>query len=400
MNYQNTDQTVKEGGHLLANLLHFGRLLRQLNIPISSQQIYGLAEGLFEIDLSSREDFYNTSRAFLLHDVSKLRQFDLVFDIFWSKYIKMMFQFPGSGRKIIRQDAIQKEADPFSIKIDARILDSKDIYQNNYNKPAPSEMQIKPIYSSHEILRSKDFGDFSDEEFRKAKSIIREMVWLFDQKRSRRKMVALKKTKFLDFRRSIRNNLRFGGELVDLEWRRHKYKTRPLIVLCDISGSMESYSRIFLYFLYAMVQDTRHIETFVFGTRLTRLTSLFRKKGTDQVFENLSTLIMDWSGGTRIGESIKDFNYLWSRRVASQGSIVMIISDGWDRGNYGLLDQEVSRLSRTAHRLIWLNPLAGSPEYQPLVQGIQTVLPYVDDFYPINNLNNLESLAIKLGSLG
>jgi uncharacterized protein with von Willebrand factor type A (vWA) domain len=149
-----------------------------------------------------------------------------------------------------------------------------------------------------------------------------------------------------------------------------------------------------------MVQDTRHIETFVFGTRLTRLTSLFRKKGTDQVLENLSTLIMDWSGGTRIGESIKDFNYLWSRRVASQGSIVMIISDGWDRGNYVLLDQEVSRLSRTAHRLIWLNPLAGSPEYQPLVQGIQTVLPYDDDFYPIDNLINLESLVIKLGSLG
>jgi len=145
---------------------------------------------------------------------------------------------------------------------------------------------------------------------------------------------------------------------------------------------MEEYSRVFLYFLYAMVQETKRIETFVFGTRLTRLNMLLRKKNPDQVIDHLSSVIMDWSGGTRIGESVKDFNYYWARRVRCQGSIVTIISDGWDRGKSDLLGREMSRLGRTAHRLIWLNPLAGSENYQPLVKGIQAVTPHVDVFTP------------------
>ena len=145
---------------------------------------------------------------------------------------------------------------------------------------------------------------------------------------------------------------------------------------------MEEYSRVFLYFLYAMIQETKRIETFVFGTRLTRLTMLLRKKNPDQVIDHLSSVIMDWSGGTRISESVKDFNYYWARRVRCQGSIVTIISDGWDRGKSDLLGREMSRLGRTAHRLIWLNPLAGSKYYQPLVKGIKAVAPYVDVFTP------------------
>ncbi len=160
---------------------------------------------------------------------------------------------------------------------------------------------------------------------------------------------------------------------------------------------MEEYSRVFLFFFNAMVQETKRIETFVFGTRLTRLTILLRKKNPDQVIDHLSSVIMDWSGGTRIGESVKDFNYYWARRVRCQGSIVMIISDGWDRGKSDLLGREMSRLGRTAHRLIWLNPLAGSENYQPLVKGIQAVTPHVDVFYPIANLINLEFLVGSLG---
>ena len=164
---------------------------------------------------------------------------------------------------------------------------------------------------------------------------------------------------------------------------------------------MEKYSQVFLHFLYAMVQETKRVETFVFGTRLTRLSTLLMKKNPDQVIENLSTTFTDWSGGTRIGESIKDFNYHWARRVKCQGSIVMIISDGWDRGNLVLLEKEIKRLSRTAHRLIWLNPLAGSEDYQPIVKGIQTVIPYLDEFYPLANLNDLVSLtkALELNRL-
>jgi uncharacterized protein with von Willebrand factor type A (vWA) domain len=169
--------------------------------------------------------------------------------------------------------------------------------------------------------------------------------------------------------------------------------------MSDISGSMERYSKIFLYILYALVQRSHRIETFVFGTRLTRITPALRKKSIDLVIDNLSNSVFDWSGGTRIGESLREFNFLWSRRVSSQESILIIISDGWDRGDIALLDKEVGRLRRSVHRIIWLNPIAGSPDYQPLVKGMQTVLPYVDDFYPLNNLSTLESLAERLSSL-
>jgi uncharacterized protein with von Willebrand factor type A (vWA) domain len=220
-----------------------------------------------------------------------------------------------------------------------------------------------------------------------------------DQQWTRRRIRAFKKTHLLDFRRSFRTSMTYGGELFDLEWRRRKFRPRPLVVLCDISGSMENYSKILLHFLYSLVQNSRRVEAFAFATRLTRLTPTLRRKNVDSVLNGLSTLIYDWSGGTRIGESLKAFNYQWARRVLSRGVIVVIISDGWDRGDIGLLKREVSRLKRSSSHLIWLNPVAGSQDYEPLVRGIQTVLPFVDDFFPFNNLQSIRTLAGKLSSI-
>jgi uncharacterized protein with von Willebrand factor type A (vWA) domain len=399
MDNQNPVLIDNGGGQLLANLLHFARLLRQLSIPVSSNQVVGLAQGLILVDITSKNDFYNASRAFLLQDISKQDQFDLAFDMFWSNYIKVILELPGNRREIFHREAIEKETESLSNNNISGFLDTNPVSIDESIPEDQSKVRIKSVYSAYEMLREKDFRHLTDEEFRKAKTVIRKMAWLAARKRSRRKFHAPKKTKFLDFRRSIRNNLIVDGELVDLEWRRNKYKPRSLIVLCDISGSMEKYSQIFLFFLYAMVQETRRIETFVFGTRLTRLTLQLRKQDTDTVLGDLSSTIKDWSGGTRIGDSIKEFNYHWSRRVGCQGSIVMVISDGWDRGNYELLDREIGRLSRTAHSLIWLNPLAESRDYQPLVKGIQTILPYVDVFYPVANLKNLEHLALYIESI-
>jgi uncharacterized protein with von Willebrand factor type A (vWA) domain len=334
----------------------------------------------------------------LLHDTSNREQFDLAFDLFWSGYIKVILEVPGHLRKPLIQEMIDREADASAQKIGAALLGPIVEPSLQPDEPNDTDIQVQPIYSAHEILRHKDFEHYSADEFQQAKRVIREMTWSIKQKRTRRKVRSIRKTKFLDFRNSIRNNVNASGELVDLEWKRNKYKSRQIIVLCDISGSMEKYSRVFLYFLYAMVQETKRIETFVFGTRLTRLTLMLQKQKSEQVIENLSSLRLDWSGGTRIGESLQDFNYHWARRVRCPGSIVIIISDGWDRGDYKLLKREISRLSRTAHRLMWLNPIAGAENYQPLVKGIQTVLPYVDDFYPLSNLKNLETLTKGLDS--
>jgi uncharacterized protein with von Willebrand factor type A (vWA) domain len=187
--------------------------------------------------------------------------------------------------------------------------------------------------------------------------------------------------------------LRYGGVPLELTWREVRTRQRPLVVLCDISGSMDRYSRILLQFVHTISDGLRDVETFVFGTRLTRITRLLREKDIDDAIAAVGKQVVDWSGGTRIGEAIKDFNYLWGRRVLGRGAVVMLISDGWDRGDAKLLSREMSRLQRSCHRLIWLNPLLGSPGYQPLTQGMQAALPHVDDFLPVHNLASLEQLG-------
>jgi uncharacterized protein with von Willebrand factor type A (vWA) domain len=198
----------------------------------------------------------------------------------------------------------------------------------------------------------------------------------------------------------LRRNMRYGGELLVLPRKEVRTRQRPLVVLCDISGSMDRYSRILLQFVYAFSNGLRDVEAFVFGTRLTRITRMLRERDIDDAVSLVSKQVVDWSGGTRIGDTIKQFNYQWGRRVLGRGPVVLLISDGWDRGDPKLLGREMERLQRSCHRLIWLNPLLGSANYQPLTQGMQAALPYVDDFLPVHNLLSLEQLAEKLSAVG
>jgi hypothetical protein len=202
-----------------------------------------------------------------------------------------------------------------------------------------------------------------------------------------------------DLRRVLRQGLRYGGEVMKLAWQTPKLKRRPLIVLCDISGSMERYACLLLRFLYVVTNGLECAEVFAFGTRLTRLTRLLRQSDMDMGLHQAAEAINDWGGGTRIGEALKSFNFNWSRQVMSHGPTVLIISDGWDRGDLSLLRREMLRLQLNCRRLIWLNPLLGATGYEPLAQGIQTALPFVDDFLPVHNLASLEQLAAHLENL-
>jgi uncharacterized protein with von Willebrand factor type A (vWA) domain len=389
---------VNHQEYLLANILHFGRTLRRFGIPVASQQIAGFSEGVSHINISQRDDFYNTARAFFLHDVQILEVFNLVFDVYWSQQINAnlepIIEQTNLYKKILPR---QKDSDGYNpVSKDApNKLDSLD----KNPETIENESDIFPFFSPIELLHRKDFSEYNESELLQAREIIRGMGWKFGQKRSCRKVRASRQTDNLDFRRTIRNHTNSGEELLKLEWHRRKLKPRPLVVICDISGSMERYSQLFLYFIYGMVQSSRRIESFVFGTRLTRLTHALRNRGTDKVFPELSDLIFDWSSGTRIGESLKDFNFRWSRRVLGHGAVVIIISDGWDRGDLKLLEVEIGRLSRFADRLIWVNPLSGSNEYEPLVGGMKTVLPFIDEFLPLHNLINLYTVANKILSL-
>jgi uncharacterized protein with von Willebrand factor type A (vWA) domain len=186
---------------------------------------------------------------------------------------------------------------------------------------------------------------------------------------------------------------------LELRRQRRKIRTRPLVVICDISGSMDRYARLLLRFVHALGQGLENTEVFVFGTRLTRITRELRRRDVDTALTQVVGSVEDWSGGTRIGEAIKAFNFKWARRVLRSGATVVIISDGWDRGDPKLLGREMARLQRSCRRLIWLNPLLGAPGYQPLTQGMRAAMPYIDEFLPIHNLQSLEALADLLGKV-
>jgi uncharacterized protein with von Willebrand factor type A (vWA) domain len=197
----------------------------------------------------------------------------------------------------------------------------------------------------------------------------------------------------------MRDASKYGGVPIRLSWQSRKIKARPLVVLADISGSMEKYARLLLQFVYSMTHGITTVESFVFATRLTRITPYLRLKDIDVALEELAPAILDWSGGTRIGESLQTFNRVWSRRVLRRGAIVLIISDGWERGDVEALRMAVRYLQHRCYRLIWLNPLLGNPAYQVKVEGLSAVMPFIDDFLPIHNLQSLEALGAHLAAL-
>ncbi len=251
------------------------------------------------------------------------------------------------------------------------------------------------MYSSQEILRQKEFSELDPDELRAVKNLINQIVWQLGQKQSRRYRPG--RGQSIDMRRSLRRNVDYGGDILKWSYRQAKIKPRPLVVIADISGSMERYTNLLLHFIYSLAIGLEQlVESFVFSTRLTRITYQLKNNDVDAVLREVSQSVPDWSGGTRIGEAFRRFNYGWARRVAGHGAVILIISDGWDRGDPALLTNEISRLQRSCHRLIWLNPLLGSPDYEPLTRGMQASLPYIDDFLPVHNLISLEELAVQL----
>ena len=262
----------------------------------------------------------------------------------------------------------------------------------------PPLLQLKLTQSAREILRHKDFAELTAEELEAVRRLIRGLRWSIAQRRTRRHRPG--EGHAVDLRRTLRRNLRHGSEILAWSTRTRVSKPRPLVVLADISGSMEPYTRLLLLFLHALSEGLeRPLEAFVFGTRLTRISRQLGGRDPDEVLGAVSKAVPDWSGGTRIGAALREFNFRWGRRVLGGGAAVLLISDGWDRGEPGVLAAEMARLQRNCHRVVWLNPLLGSPDYEPLARGIRAALPWVDDFLPVHSFASLESLARRLESL-
>lgn len=388
---------------LLRNLLVFGRLLRAAGLRVTSSQLIEVADSLALVDIGSKEDFKNAARCILVSRHDDLALFDRAFDLFWNA------QRQGSLRLERLLDQLERPArrdSPSTNQGDGAGAEGRrkaraEVIGLAAEEPAgkddPEQTQLA-VYSPGEMLRRRDFSLYTRQELADARRFLAEMRWAITRRRSLR-VRSSRRGRRLDVRRSIRRSLRHGGELLDLAYRGPKMKRRQLVLLCDISGSMDRYTRLLLHFLHSLESSSERVEVFVFGTRLTRITRSLRRRDPDAAIAAVTHRVQDWSGGTRIGEALRTFNRHWARRVMGHGAIVIVISDGWDRGDPQLLADEMERLQRSSYRLLWLNPLLGSPNYQPLTQGIQAALPYVDDFLPVHNLASLEALAEILNEI-
>jgi hypothetical protein len=253
------------------------------------------------------------------------------------------------------------------------------------------------IWSDLGGLADKDFAALTPDEIAEAGAALSRLVWNPGERRTRRWVRG--RGPRIDLRRALADSLRTGGDVVKLRRRARRTRPRPLVLLCDVSGSMERYSRLLLHFAHAVTKRHHHVEAFLFSTQLTRITRQLRMPRPDDALAAVSRAVPDWSGGTRIGGAVKEFHQRWSRRVLNGGPVVLLISDGWDRGDPAVLGEQIARLQRSCHRLVWLNPLIGTADYAPLTRGLQAALPFVDDFLPARTLTNLADLAVHLNAL-
>jgi len=387
--------------------LAFARLLRRAGVKTTTGQAMDFVRAIEHIDISRREEFREAARACLVTHKDDLPVFDRLFDLYWRakpEYTDGLLQQPDPDDLIELapeegEEAEETEGSSIEGARGRRLEAIEAIEEAEEGEGSETESLADAFsYSPAEILREKDFADFTEDELAQIRRFMQQLTWQIGRRRSRRK-VASPKGLFIDPRRTMRRSLQSGGVPLTLARRQTKTKPRQLVVICDVSGSMDRYSRILLQFIYAVENGMAKVEAFVFGTRLTRVTRLLKHQDIDEAMRRVAREVQDWSGGTRIGQSLQTFNQEWARRVLRNGAVVLIISDGWDRGDPQLLAQEMARLQRSCYRLIWLNPLLGSPRYEPLTRGMQAALPYIDDFMPIHNFASLEALAKHLSQI-
>jgi len=389
--------------------LTFARLLRRAGVKTTTGQAMDFVRAIEHIDVGNRAEFREAARACLITHREDIPVFEQLFDAFWRAKPEYADGSLPSGQpedmvKLAPDDGgepdSETEGDGQALEgVQGRRLELVELSEETAGDDSEEgDGSDVYSYSAAEVLRQKDFADLTEEELQQTRHLMQQLTWQIGRRRSRRK-VSSPKGRFVDPRRTMRRSLQTGGVPLTISRRQTKTKPRQLVVICDVSGSMDRYSRILLQFIYAVENGMAKVEAFVFGTRLTRITRLLKHRSVDEAMERVAREVQDWSGGTRIGQSLQTFNTQWARRVLRNGAVVLIISDGWDRGDPELLGREMARLQRSSYRLIWLNPLLGSPRYEPLTRGMQAALPYIDDFMPIHNLASLETLAVHLSKI-
>jgi uncharacterized protein with von Willebrand factor type A (vWA) domain len=374
---------------LAVNVMHFARLLRRAGLPVGPSDMLAAQQGLTLIDIGNRAQMRTALRTTMIHRHEHADLFDQAFATFWRdpEAVKATDALGQMGGK-----APPPEKPPPGGRRLAEAMNTKS------EPPKPSEqrrLEATFTVSDTERLQTMDFEAMSADEIAGAKAEIRKLVLPLDLRRTRR-LRPDPAGPHADLRATIRTSLRNGGEIFDIAASRRATRPPPLVVLCDISGSMSRYAQILLHFLHAVANDRDRVSTFLFGTRLSNITRQLRQRDPEVAFQMVASAVPDWSGGTRIGEALALFNHDWARRVLGQGAVVLLVTDGLDRDGAAGLAENMDRLHKSCSRLVWLNPLLRWEGFQPRSQGIRAMLPHVDEFRPVHNLESLRALIETL----
>ncbi|MCZ6873464.1 MAG: VWA domain-containing protein [bacterium] len=370
-------------------ILEFCHLLRAHQIDVSAGRIIDTFRALLTIDCFKRGDFYTVLEANLISRSADRALFHQLYEQFWQG---PSWAMPPDPCLPGWEDG--SELPPAAPKpVQLQLQD-----QGNGEHEQEQEQISIALYSPEEILSRKDFGKMSEQELLRVQRLIMSMARQMATTLSRRQRKKAKATQ-IDPSRTMRRSLRYGGEVVELVKRGPKVSKTKMVVLCDVSGSMDVYSRFLLQFLYGLQNGLRGVETIVFSTRLTRITPLLRRRNIDTALDLIANTVHDWSGGTQIGACLQTFNHQWAPRLVTSKTLVIVISDGWDTGETDLLDQQMAWLKAHCHQVIWLNPLLGSSGYQPICRGMSTALPYVNHFMSVHNVDSLRLFGHLLSGL-
>ena len=370
-----------QGTAIVRHVVTFGRVLREVGIEVGPGRVLDALRSLDAVDLTRQEDVYFALRQTLVSRHDELELFDRAFAAWFLR---------GPVAPLVRQQDLRRHAD--------QVVKGSLSDEHGDAEPEPGADPQELGASAHELLREKDFTEMTAEEFERVRRLMTAIARTRPRRASRRRLPDPRGDR-LDMRRLIRRSLRTGGDPVEQAWKARKAVPRKVVVLCDVSGSMDAYARALLFFLHAIVGTGGGVEAFGFGTRLTRLTADLATRDPEAALARATATVVDWGSGTRIGLSLKEFNDVYGRRALSRGAIVVIVSDGWERDDPDLIGREMAKLARAAYAVVWVNPLKGNPEYQPLAGGMRAALPFVDRFLPGHNLRSLEELAAVLAGI-
>jgi uncharacterized protein with von Willebrand factor type A (vWA) domain len=385
---------VETAGRLGENIVYFARALRAAGIPVGPGAVLDALAAVEVAGIRTRADFYWTLHAVFIkrHEHSVL--FDQAFRIFFRRrgIIDQLMAMTLPPQAAATPQPPQAGATRIHEALFSNLND-------RLKKEQEIELDTRMTVSDREVLQKKDFAQMSNAEIAAAKEAMKRLVMPLAEVRTRR-LKPHPRGRVIDMRRTLRQSLKSGGDFIDLRFVGAKTKPPPLVALLDISGSMSQYSRLFLHFLHALTDERKRVHTFLFGTRLTNVTRALRERDPDDALAACSASVPDWSGGTRIASSLHAFNKLWARRVLGQGAVVLLITDGLERDADDTLTFEIDRLHRSSRRLVWLNPLLRFDGFEARAHGIRAMLPHVDEFRPIHNLDSMAGLVASLGKGG